>query len=288
MPLSATLNARYDATSSVITSYNVAGLLRGKRRPAETIIYSGHYDHLGIGRPDANGDRIYNGAVDNATGTAQVLEQARIFGAEPRTDRSILFLLVTAEEKGLLGSAYYAANPLYPLGRTVAVFNTDALGVAGRTRDFSMSGTARLGLLDLLVAQGAKQGRRFSPDSRPEAGSFYRSDHFSFAKAGVPAISFDSGEDLVAGGTARGQALARDYGEKRYHQPDDEFDASWDFSGIADDARLLHAVGRDLANGSAWPEWSRDSEFRAIRDRSAADRAGAAARPTAPARGERG
>ena len=287
VPLAATLDARYAATTSVITSYNVAGLLPGKRRPDETIIYSAHHDHLGIGQPDANGDRIYNGAIDNATGTAHVLEQARAFARAPRTDRSILFLFVGAEEKGLLGSAYYAANPLYPLSKTVAVLNTDALGVAGRSRDFSISGTARLDLLDLLVAQGARQGRRFSPDSRPEAGSFYRSDHFPFAKAGVPAISFSSGKDLVNGGTARGEAMTRDYTEKRYHQPDDEFDASWDYSGIVDDAAMLHAVGRDLANGTSWPQWSQDSEFRPARDRSEAERAGVPAE--APrAGGERG
>jgi Zn-dependent M28 family amino/carboxypeptidase len=290
VPLGATFNARYDATTSVITSYNVAGLLPGKRRPDETVIYSAHYDHLGIGQPDANGDRIYNGAVDNATGVAQVIEQARAFAHEPRTDRSVVFLLVTAEEKGLLGSTYYAANPLYPLSKTVGVLNTDSLSVMGKTRDFSISGTAKLGLLDLLVAQGARQGRRFSADSRPEAGSFYRSDHFPFAKVGVPAVSFDSGEDLVNGGTARGEALARDYTEKRYHQPDDEFSPSWDYSGMADDAVMLHAVGRDLANGTAWPQWSQDSEFRAIRDASEAERSGASAAPAAPAPkpGERG
>ena len=290
VPLGATFNARYNATTSVITSYNVAGLLPGKLRPDETVIYSAHYDHLGIGQPDANGDRIYNGAVDNATGTAQVLEQARVFAAEPRTDRSVVFLFVTAEEKGLLGSTYYGANPLYPLGKTVAVLNTDALSVAGPTRDFSISGTAKLDLLDMLIAQGARQGRRFSPDSRPEAGSFYRSDHFPFAKTGVPAVSFDSGEDLVNGGTARGEALARDYTDKRYHQPDDEYSASWDFSGMVDDAKLLHAVGRSLANSNLWPQWSQDSEFRATRDRTAAERTGAPepapALPAAP--GERG
>ena len=169
----------------------------------------------------------------------------------------------------------------------MAVLNTDALGVMGRTRDFSISGTAKLDLLDLLVAQAAKQGRRFSPDSRPEAGSFYRSDHFPFAKVGVPAISFDSGEDLVNGGVARGEAFAKMYTEKRYHQPDDEYDASWDMSGIADDAALLHTVGRNLANGSSWPQWSQDSEFRAVRDRSEAERMGAPAlAPTT--KGERG
>ncbi len=283
IPLSATLSARYAATVSTITSYNVAGLLAGKRFPDETIIYSAHYDHLGIGQPDATGDRIYNGAIDNASGVAQVLEQARVFAREPRTDRSLVFLLVTAEEKGLLGSQYYAANPLYPVARTAAVFNTDSMGVAGKARDFSMSGNAKFGLLDLVTAEAARRGRSFTPDSHPEAGHFFRSDHFPFAKAGVPAISFESGTNLMSGGTARGEALAADYVDKRYHQPADEYSPSWDLSGMVDDAQLLHAVGRDLANSRGWPAWSADSEFRAARDRSASER-----RPAPIKQGERG
>ena len=286
--LSATLNAR----TEVITSYNVAGMLRGTRRPDETVIYSAHHDHLGIGLPDANGDRIFNGAIDNATGIAHLIEQARAFARRPRTQRSVVFLAVGAEEKGLLGTYYYVANPIFPLAKTVGVLNTDSMGVWGPARDFSISGTARLELLDMLVAQAQRQGRTFTPDPRPEAGGFFRSDHFPFAKAGVPALSFRPGIDLVNGGTARGQAIAADYTARRYHQPDDEYDPSWDFSGLVQDAQLLHAVGYTLANGNAWPNWSQDSEFRAARDQSAAERAGAApARPqraTTPARGERG
>ena len=273
--LKASLNATATAKTEVITSYNVVGRLAGTKRPDETIIYSAHHDHLGIGLPDANGDAIYNGALDNATGVSHIIEQARAFAKEPRTERSVVFLAVAAEEKGLLGSAYYAANPIYPLGKTVAVINTDGLGVFGRTRDFSISGSAKLGLLDLLVAEAAKRGRHYSPDPRPEAGSFYRSDHFPFAKVGVPAISFDSGEDLVVGGTARGEALSKDYIAKRYHQPDDEYSADWDMSGFVDDAALLHAVGRNLANSAQWPNWSDDSEFRAARDQTGSDRAAA-------------
>jgi Zn-dependent M28 family amino/carboxypeptidase len=279
--LKANLDATATAKTEVITSYNVAGRLKGTKRPDETILYSAHHDHLGIGLPDANGDAIYNGALDNATGVSHIIEQARAFAHAPRTERSVVFLAVAAEEKGLLGSAYYAANPLYPLGKTVAVINTDGVGVFGRTRDFSISGSAKLGLLDLLVAEAAKRGRRYSPDPRPEAGSFYRSDHFPFAKVGVPAVSFDSGEDLVVGGTARGEALSKDYIAKRYHQPDDEYSADWDMSGFVDDAKLLNAVGRSLANSTAWPNWSEDSEFRATRDQTESDR-------SAAARGERG
>jgi Zn-dependent M28 family amino/carboxypeptidase len=181
MPLKATISANVTANTETITSQNVVGILPGKSRPDETIIYTAHWDHLGIGQPDANGDRIYNGALDNATGISHIIEQARAFAKEPRTDRSIVFLAVTAEEKGLLGSEYYARNPLYPLGKTVAVLNTDSMGVFGPARDFSIAGTAKLGLLDLLVAEGQREGRTFTPVRHPERGGFFRSDHFSFA-----------------------------------------------------------------------------------------------------------
>jgi Zn-dependent M28 family amino/carboxypeptidase len=288
--LKATLTASVDAKMETINSYNVVGVLPGKRRPDETLIYSAHWDHLGIGKPDANGDAIYNGAVDNATGIAQVIEQARAFAREPRADRSIVFLAVTAEERGLLGTSYYAANPLYPLGKTVGMINTDSLGVWGPARNFSISGTARLGLLDDLIAVGKRFDRSFQTDPHPESGGFYRSDHFPMAKVGVPAISFESGNDLVNGGVTRGEQLGKDYVEKAYHQPDDEWSPSWDFTGIAADAALLHALGLRLANSREWPNWSEDSEFRAIRDRSAGERGGAATLPppTPPVKGERG
>jgi Zn-dependent M28 family amino/carboxypeptidase len=270
MDLHATLDASATADTSVITSHNVAALLAGKTHPNETLIYSAHWDHLGIGQPDAKGDKIYNGAVDNGTGVAHLIEQARAFAAEPRTDRSILFLAVTAEEKGLLGSEYYGTHPLYPLATTVGMLNTDSMGVHGPARDFSISGSAKLGLLDDLIAEGAREGRHFTPDAHPEAGHFFRSDHFSMAKVGVPAISLDAGLDLVKGGTARGEALAKDYVTRMYHQPADEWQSDWDFTGMVADAELLHAVGKKLANNREWPNWSKDSEFRAARDRTAA------------------
>jgi Zn-dependent M28 family amino/carboxypeptidase len=264
------VDTKATADTSVITSHNVAAILPGKTHPDETLIYSAHWDHLGIGQPDAKGDKIYNGAVDNGTGIAQLLEQARAFAAEPRTDRSILFLAVTAEEKGLLGSEYYGTHPLYPLATTVGMLNTDSMGVHGPARDFSISGSAKLGLLDDLIAEGAREGRHFTPDAHPEAGHFFRSDHFSMAKVGVPAISFESGLDLVNGGTARGEALAKDYVTHMYHQPADEWQPDWDFTGMVADAKLLHAVGMRLANSREWPNWSQDSEFRAARDKTAA------------------
>jgi len=284
IPLKATLNANYAANTEVITSHNVVGYLPGKKYPDETIIYSAHWDHLGVGKPDDRGDTIYNGALDNATGISQLIEQARAFAREPRTDRSVVFLAVTAEEKGLLGSEYYARNPLFPIAKTVAVINTDGGSVWGREKNFTISGKAKLGLLDDLIAEGKKQGRYYSPDPHPEAGHFYRSDHFSFAKVGVPAISFDAGDDLVNGGVARGEALDKEYTAKHYHQPSDEWQANWDFSGMAQDDQLLHNLGRDLADSRQWPDWSPDSEFRATRDQTAGQRDGSM--PAKP--GERG
>jgi Zn-dependent M28 family amino/carboxypeptidase len=279
--LKATLNANVNAKTEVITSYNVVGILPGTKHPDETVIYTAHHDHLGIGLPDANGDRIYNGALDNSTGTAHLIEQARAFAKKPRTDRSIVFLAVAAEEKGLLGSEFYASNPIYPLGKTVGILNTDGGAIYGPARDFSIAGTAKLDLLDMLIAEGKRQGRNFTPDPRVEAGSFYRSDHFPFAKAGVPAISWRPGIDLLEGGTKRGKALQDEYTAKRYHQPDDEYDPNWNLKGMVRDWQLLHNVGYRLANSRDWPNWSSDSEFRATRDQSAGDRSGAA--PAAPA-----
>ena len=289
IPLKATLTATGQANVATITSHNVVGYLPGKKYPDETVIYSAHWDHLGIGRPDDRGDTIYNGALDNATGISQLIEQARAFAREPRTDRSVVFLAVTAEEKGLLGSEYYAQNPLFPAAKTAGVLNTDGGQLWGRARNFTISGNAKLDLLDMLIAEGKRQGRYYSPDPHPEAGHFYRSDHFSFAKVGVPAISFGDGNDLVNGGIQRGEALNKEYTDKHYHQPSDEWSTAWDFTGMAQDVQLMHNLGRDLANSRDWPNWSTDSEFRATRDRSAGDRGGSSApAATPPKKGERG
>jgi Zn-dependent M28 family amino/carboxypeptidase len=270
--LKASLDVHGDARTQVITSQNVVGMLPGTTHPDETIIYTAHWDHLGIGLPDANGDNIYNGAIDNGTGLAQLIEQGRAFAAEPRTQRSVVFMAVTAEEKGLLGSEYYAANPIYPAAKTVAVFNTDVLSVVGAAKDFSIRGTAKLGLLDDLIEEGAKLGRTYTPDANPESGKFYRSDHFTMAKAGIPAISLTPGQDLFNGGVARAEEFDSTYTSKYYHQPDDEWSPDWDYSGMIADATLLHALGMRLANDREWPNWSADSEFRAARDRTAAER----------------
>ena len=272
IPLKATMTADYAVKSDIIISHNVAGLVQGSKYPDETVIYSAHWDHLGIGAPDAKGDTIYNGAKDNASGTAALLELARAYANGPKPERSVLFLAVTAEEKGLLGTEYYADNPLRPLATTAGVVNMDGpLGIE-KTTNFSISGAAKLDLLTLLTEEGGKLGRHYTPDARPEAGSFYRSDHFPMAKRGVPAISFNPGRELVNGGAERGKQLQDAYTKDRYHQPADEYDANWDTSSWAGDLTLLYNVGRRVADSHVWPNWSSDSEFRAARDATATQR----------------
>jgi len=265
-------SAEFAVAAQVITSRNVVGRIEGATRPEETVIYSAHWDHFGIGKPDPSGDVILNGAVDNAGGTAALIEMAHAYARGKPPDRSIVFLAVTAEERGLLGSEYYAANPLYPLATTVAVLNMDGLSPWGPTRDFSISGSAKLDLLDKLIEDAKSWDRRYTPDSKPEAGYFFRSDHFPFAKRGVPAVSFDSGEDWVDGGVAAGKAATEAYLKDRYHQPADEWEPEWPFTGMQRDLELLHKVGSDLANSNQWPDWAADSEFRAARDATATER----------------
>ena len=272
MPLKATFSADFGVKPEIITSKNVLGKLTGTSRPDETVIYTAHWDHIGVGLPDAKGDRIYNGALDNASGVAALLAMGKAYAQAPRTARTMVFMAVTAEEKGLLGSEYYVANPLYPLALTAGVLNTDSPVGPGAARDFTISGTARLGLLDMLVEEGGRRGRRFTPDPRAGAGGFYRSDHFPFAKAGVPAISFGAGGDLVKGGVEAGRAWRETYTRDRYHQPADQWSDDWDLSGVQPDLTLLYSVGRRLADGGEWPKWSADSEFRAERERTAAER----------------
>jgi Zn-dependent M28 family amino/carboxypeptidase len=266
------MSGKYAVDAQVITSKNVIAVREGSQHPDQYVVYSGHWDHLGVGLPDAKGDRIYNGAVDNATGIAALLELARVYAAAPAPQRSVMFLAVTAEEKGLLGSEYYASNPVYPLAKTVGVINMDALSPYGKARDFTISGSARLDLLDRLVAKAKMAKLSFSPDPKPEAGHFFRSDHFPFAKRGVPAISFGSGEHWEQGGVAAGKKAADSYVKDNYHQPSDEWHAEWTFEGMARDLGILYAVGRELADSNAWPNWSKDSEFRGARDQSSSER----------------
>jgi len=266
------LSAKYAVKSDVITSHNVVARLEGSKQPDDTLIYSAHWDHLGVGKPDASGDRIFNGALDNASGTAALLELARGFASGPKPDRSVVFLAVTAEEKGLLGSEYYASKPLYPLEKTVAVINMDGMSPNVPSRDFGIYGTAKLELLDDLKAVATERGLRYTPDPKPEAGYFFRSDHFSFAKRGVPALSYSAGQDWEVGGVAAGKAASDEYTAKRYHQQGDQWQPDWTFAGGARDLSILYTLGMQLADSKQWPNWSSDSEFRAIRDASQAQR----------------
>lgn len=266
------LSARYAVKSEVITSHNVVARLEGSKQPDQTLVYSAHWDHIGVGKPDANGDTIFNGALDNASGTAALLELARGFASGPRPQRSVVFLAVTAEEKGLLGSEYYASKPLYPLEKTVAVINMDGMSPAVPSRDFGIYGTAKLELLDDLKAVAGKRGLRYTPDPKPEAGYFFRSDHFSFAKRGVPALSYSAGQDWEVGGVTAGKAASDDYTAKRYHQQGDQWQPDWTFAGASRDLSILYTLGMQLADSQQWPNWSTDSEFRATRDTSAAQR----------------
>ncbi|MCC8913539.1 M28 family metallopeptidase [Xanthomonas euvesicatoria] len=266
------LSASYQVKSDVITSHNVVARLEGSKHPDETLIYSAHWDHIGVGKPDGRGDTIFNGALDNASGTAALLELARGFAQGPTPERSVVFLAVTAEEKGLLGSEFYASKPLYPLDTTVAVINMDGMNPFVPSRDFGIYGTAKLELLDQLKSVAAQSKLRYTPDPKPQAGYFFRSDHFSFAKRGVPALSYAAGQDWEVGGVAAGKAAADDYTAKRYHQQGDEWKPDWTFAGAARDLGVLYALGQQLADSRQWPNWSQDSEFRATRDASAAAR----------------
>ncbi|MFN3584242.1 M28 family metallopeptidase [Phenylobacterium sp.] len=267
-----TFSTDYAVDAQKVVSKNVLGVVPGKSRPEERVFYTAHWDHLGVGLPDAKGDRIYNGALDNASGTAALLELGRAFAKGPKPERSVVFLAVTAEEKGLLGSEYYADNPIYPLATTVASLNMDGVNLIGPTRDVTMSGDAPLTLKDDLVRVAAAKGMTFSPDPNPQAGSFFRSDHFPFAKRGVPAISFGSGEDLVDGGKAAGKALSEAYVKDKYHQPADEFDPNWKTDGLVQELSIFYEMGSELANSKTWPEWKAGAEFKAERDKTAASR----------------
>ncbi|MDE8653780.1 M28 family peptidase [Novosphingobium album (ex Liu et al. 2023)] len=270
VPLGLKASLSFDNAIRKSTSHNVVGLLPGKTRPDEYVLYSAHWDHLGRCTPDARGDDICNGAVDNATGVAAL---TAIAAAEARLGpaaRSQVFVALTLEESGLLGSEYYGANPLYPLDRTVGGVNMDALQPGGRARNYAMTGGDKSELTDLFRAELARQGLVETPEEHSERGHYYRSDHFSLAKRGVPMFDFSRGTDLVVGGTAAGEAASQDYTDNRYHAPGDEYSESWDWSGIAQDVSLYFALGRTLADSTAWPNWRPTDEFRAIRDKSCA------------------
>jgi Zn-dependent M28 family amino/carboxypeptidase len=250
-----------------IESRNVVAKLEGSdaRLKDEYVVYSAHWDHLGVGAP-VNGDKIYNGALDNASGVGTVLEIARAFKqVQPQPKRSILFLMVTAEEQGLLGSQYYSVTPLYPLARTAANINIDGVNQWGPTKDITVIGLGASDLDDYLRAAAKEQGRTLTPDPEPEKGFYYRSDHFNFAKQGVPALDPDSGVDFIGKPDGWGRKKRDDYTDHDYHAPSDEVKPDWDLSGAAQDAQLLFAVGYRVANADKLPEWKPANEFRAKR-----------------------
>jgi Zn-dependent M28 family amino/carboxypeptidase len=274
VPLDLQLSASVRVKEVYNMSHNVVARITGSKYPNETIIFSAHWDHLGIGKPDAKGDSIYNGAADNASGTAALLQIARAFKSLPeKPERTVVFLSVTAEEQGLLGSAYYAQHPIYPLATTVANLNIDVLNTYGSTKDITYSGKGQSTLEDLLADEVKTKGRYVAPEDHPEAGHYFRSDHFNFARAGVPSLTADGGVDDLTRGIAYGKQKHDEYTALRYHQAADEYDAgTWDLTGGLQDIELVYAIGRKLAFGHDWPEWKAGSEFKAIRDRSAEDR----------------
>ena len=251
------------------TSHNVVGLLKGSTNPNEYIIYTAHWDHFGIGKPDAKGDSIYNGAVDNADGTATLISMAKAFAnAKNKPGRSILVLAVTAEEQGLLGSEYYATHPIFPLNKTVADLNMDALGSYGETKDVAITGKGQNELDDYIEKYAQEDSLTVVGDSRPGAGSYYRSDHFNFAKVGVPALDMNNGLISKTHDANWAKQHQEDYNLHHYHQPSDNYSPDMDAGGMAQVANLLYKLGFELSNETTFPGWKAGSEFKAIREKS--------------------
>jgi Zn-dependent M28 family amino/carboxypeptidase len=251
-----------------IETGNVLGLLEGgdPQRKSEVVVYTAHHDHLGIGEADEDGDTIYNGAIDNAVGTSQLLALARAFARLPeRPRRSILLAFVAAEEQGLLGSQYYAANPTFPPGKIAANINYDAGNVFGKTRDVTYIGYGKSSLDAVIDAAAKRQGRVVKGDQFPDRGSFYRSDQFNFAKIGVPALYLDGGTEFIGKDPEFGKKLQERYESTCYHQPCDEISSEWDLSGLVEDTRLGFECGLHIANADALPAWNQGDEFEAAR-----------------------
>jgi len=269
VPLGVTASVKLDNALRTIDSRNVVAKLEGSD-PAlkdEYIVYTAHWDHFGVSTP-INGDSIYNGALDNATGTSGLLVMARAFKAMPTPPkRSILFLAVTAEEQGLLGAQYYSVQPLYPLAKTLANINMDGLNTWGPTRDLVVIGLGASELDDYAKAAAGEQHRILKPDAEPEKGFYYRSDHFNFAKQGVPAFYAESGTDYIGQSPTYGLEKRDDYTAHDYHQPSDEIKPGWIMTGAVQDLQLLLTVGYRVAEATKYPEWRAGNEFKAIRDK---------------------
>ena len=247
------------------TSQNVIATIPGTTRPEETIIYSAHWDHLGL-NTEMEGDNIFNGAADNASGTAGLLALAHLHSQQAPTERTIVFLAVTAEESGLLGSQWYAENPIYPIAKTVANINIDNMNTFGRMKDVVVVGARSSELENYLEQSVESQARYIKSEPTPERGYYYRSDHFNFAKVGVPALYAESGEDHAEFGIEYGSAQAQEYTDNRYHAVSDEYNPQWDLSGAAEDIFLYFNIASRLADEITFPEWFGGNEFKAIRD----------------------
>ena len=261
-----TLNATIDQDVKTTTSRNVAGGITGTKYPDEYVLYMAHWDHLGKNDAIEGLDKIYNGAVDNATGTSAILEIGEAFVQQGAPERSAIFVAVTAEESGLLGSAYYAEDPLVPLEKTVAGVNIDGIQPIGRTKDMKVIGFGASELEDRLKAVLDPRDMYVVPDDKPEAGYYYRSDHISLAKKGVPMLYSNVGNDHITNGLTYGEDFSKEYRENRYHKPADEYDNSWDLSGIEQSAEIFFELGYGIANSRDWPNWYEGTEFRALRD----------------------
>jgi Zn-dependent M28 family amino/carboxypeptidase len=272
-PVSLRQNAAIDLVTSFRTtlSHNVIGVLPGRERAQEAVLYSAHWDHLGHCAP-VNGDDICNGAIDNSTGIAGLIELARRYAGGGALQRSVAFIAFTGEESGLLGSEYYAQHPIFAPADTAALINMDGLAVNGIAREINVIGYGQTDLQDVLTIEAANQGRTVAREPFPERGSFYRSDQFSLARIGVPVLYTSPGLTLFDGEAERGRALAASYAAERYHKPDDEFSPDWDMSGAMRDLQLLYAVGHQTADSASWPQWSANSEFRSIREASRRER----------------
>jgi len=266
--LGATATGHLDNTVRQVASYNVAGMVEGSDPESadEFIIFVGHWDHLGVGK-EVDGDDIYNGAIDNAIGTAALLEVAEAWvSAEPAPRRSALFIATTAEESGFLGVVSYIENPVVPLDKTLAAINIDGVNVFGPTDDVWIVGEGLTTLEDDLAAVLEARGRYLSPDPAPEQGNFFRSDHFPFAQVGIPALCVRPGTSYIGKPEGYGREVWDDYYSNRYHQPSDEFDESWDFNATAEDVQVMFEVGLRVSATEAWPQWHDGSEFKAARD----------------------
>ena len=268
--LDATGSLSFDNEIKRGISRNVIGIQPGKKRPDEYVLYTAHWDHLGRCTPDKTGDDICNGALDNATGIGSLVTLAETNRTAGPADRSQVFLAVTLEESGLLGSRYYAENPVYPLAKTVGGVNMDGVGPGSPSRDVQVTGGDKSELTRYLKATMTAMGLYQTPEDHAERGGYYRSDHFSFAKLGVPMFAVGRGSDWVQGGKAAGTAASEDYVQHRYHQPSDQYDPSWDWAGAVQEMTLLYRLGRSLAMTTDWPNWHKSDEFRAIRDKSRA------------------